>query len=138
GLTREIEKRRLALSEFPAGTPPLAGNFPIRNRVISGLSLGTVIVEATSRSGSLITARTAAEQGREVFAVPGSIFSSGTEGTHRLIQYGAKLVHEPQDIVDELPRHIQLAVSAKPEPPPELLREVLAVFRRDEALHVEA
>ncbi|HWS72306.1 MAG TPA: DNA-processing protein DprA [Thermoanaerobaculia bacterium] len=137
-LFRRIEREGLLLTELAPSSPPLAANFPIRNRIISGLTLGTVIVEATSRSGSLITARTAAEQGREVFAVPGSIFSSGTEGTHRLIQYGAKLVHEPQDVIDELPRHIRLAVSPPPAPPPELLREVLEVFRRDEALHIEA
>ena len=136
-LARDIAGQGLIITEFPPGTPPLAMNFPIRNRVISGISLGTVIVEATSRSGSLITARTAAEQGREVFAVPGSIFAAGTEGTHRLIQYGAKLVHDADDILQELPGGLQLPsnqAAAEPEPP---LKEVLAAFTREEAMHID-
>lgn len=135
-LFRRIESEGLIISEFPPGTPPLPENFPMRNRVISGLCAGTIIVEATSRSGSLITARMAAEQGREVFAVPGSIFSKGTEGTHRLIQYGAKLVHDADDVFDELPgewkrKHEE---AQEPESP---LREVLVVLSRDEATHVD-
>ena len=85
-LYRRIAEEGLVITEFPPETPPRPEHFPIRNRVISGVSWGTVIVEATSRSGSLITARMAAEQNREVFAVPGSIFSAGSEGTHRLVQ----------------------------------------------------
>ncbi|MEO8216691.1 MAG: DNA-processing protein DprA [Acidobacteriota bacterium] len=107
-----ISESGLLVTEFPHGTPPRAMNFPVRNRIISGLALGTVIVEANGRSGSLITARMAAEQGREVFAVPGSIFNTGCEGTHRLIQYGAKLVHDVDDIFDELPQ-IRPAISRK-------------------------
>jgi len=136
-LYRRIAEHGLLLSEFAPGTPPLALNFPIRNRVISGLTLGTVIVEATSRSGSLITARTAAEQGREVFAVPGSIFSAGSEGTHRLIQYGAKLVHDIDDVLDELPIALRAARTEKPVEPESPLREVLALLTRDEATGVE-
>ncbi|MBV9496875.1 MAG: DNA-protecting protein DprA, partial [Acidobacteria bacterium] len=115
---RKLYKRvGLLLTELAPGTPPMAMNFPIRNRIISGITLGTVVVEATIRSGSLITARMAAEQNREVFAVPGSIFSAGSEGTHRLIQYGAKLVHDAQDVLDEL--HMNLTIPASPhEPPP--------------------
>jgi DNA processing protein len=136
-LHRDITGRGLVVSEFPPGTPPKPENFPMRNRVISGLTLGTVIVEATSRSGSLITARMAAEQGREVFAVPGSIFSAGSEGSHRLLQYGAKLVHDAADILDELPGDLRLTqtrAEAEPESP---LREVLAALSRDEASHVD-
>lgn len=136
-LFRRICDQGLVLSEFAPGTPPLPEHFPIRNRVISGLSLGTVIVEATSRSGSLITARMAAEQGREVFAVPGSIFSGGSEGTHRLIQYGAKLVHDIDDVLEELPGNLR----SKREPvaePDSPLREVLAVLSREEATHIDS
>jgi DNA processing protein len=134
-----IEKRGLILTEFPPGTPPFRYNFPVRNRIISGLTLGTVIIEANGRSGSLITARTAAEQNREVFCVPGSIFSAGSEGTHRLIQCGAKLVHETNDILDELESKVgKLRVpAATPAEPPSPLREVLEVFRRDNGTHID-
>src|SRR6266540_3063568 len=136
-LFRAIEERGLILTEFPPGMPPLSANFPIRNRIISGLANATVIVEATGRSGSLITARTAAEQGRDVFAVPGTIFSPGSEGPNRLIQYGAKLVHDVNDILEELPGKPR--VCGLPEIAPDSpLREFLEVFSRDEATHIDA
>jgi len=113
GLDRVYPKRHLALahrivgdglivSEFSLGTPPLAGNFPQRNRIIAGLTRGTLVVEAALQSGSLITARLASEAGRDVFAVPGSIHSPQSRGCHLLIKQGAKLVENVQDILEEL------------------------------------
>ncbi len=101
-LAGHVMEHGALISEFPMGTRPESRNFPRRNRLISGLSLGVLVVEAPERSGALITAETAAEQGRDVFAVPGSIYNAMSAGTNRLIQDGAKLVSTIDDILDEL------------------------------------
>lgn len=101
-LAREIMEQGALLSEYPLGIKPRAENFPLRNRIMSGLSLGVLVIEAGERSGALITAHQAVEQNREVFAVPGSIFSPASQGTNRLIQEGAKLVRNHLDVLEEL------------------------------------
>lgn len=119
-LARRIAQRGLIISEFPIGTPPLAPNFPRRNRLIAGIGQATLVVEAALQSGSLITARLAVEQGKDVFAIPGSIHSAQSRGCHALIRQGAKLVESAQDVLEELGSvtgTVPLA-SAQPEGPP--------------------
>lgn len=121
-LAEKIETSGALVSEFPMAARPKPRNFPRRNRIISGLTFGTVVVEASNRSGALITARLAAEQNREVFAVPGEIFSELSTGTHKLINDGAKLINTVDDLLNELPPYVlnQIQSQTSPSPVPDV------------------
>ena len=141
-MAENIAQNGAIISEFPFGTPPEAAHFPSRNRIISGLSLGTVIIEASFRSGSLITARLALEQGREVFAVPGNVDSPWSKGTNRLIREGAKLIMDPEDIIEEvLPQYERPSrpEDRKPSEPIELTPESQKILDLIEAnpVHID-
>ena len=137
-LRLEIEEKGLLVSEFAPGTPPRPANFPIRNRVISGCCLATIVIEAGPRSGSLITARMALEQGREVFAIPGSIFAENSAGPHRLIQSGAKLLQSVEDFWEEFPEIVKREIAApgtlQCEEP---LRTLLELLNFDCGVHID-
>jgi DNA processing protein len=118
GLARQVTGAGGAVSQFPMGTPPLPQHFPVRNRVIAGLTLGTVVVEAAERSGALITARLAAEMGREVYAVPGNVSSPVSQGTNDLLRDGASFARSWEDVVAELAPVWRAAVKPGPAPVP--------------------
>ncbi len=113
-LAQRIRANGALVTEAEPGTLPLPGYFPVRNRIISGLSLGVVVVEAAARSGALVTARMALEQGREVFCVPGSIDNPLAAGAHRLLKDGAKLVETVEDVLDEFPELARVRAQARP------------------------
>lgn len=149
-LAEEIQERGALITEFPLQTPPLPQNFPFRNRIISGVSLGVMVVEGAERSGSLITARLAYEQGREVFAVPGNITSSKSFGPNYLIKDGAKLVQTWRDVIEEFPLEIkaQILAGEKSDAEPTQLsmdeialtdseKAVLAKISFDEPIHFD-
>jgi DNA processing protein len=142
-LYQRIRAQGAVVSELPMGTRPLAFNFPARNRLISGLSIGVVVVEATEKSGSLITAASALEQGREIFAVPGQAGASRSRGPHQLIRQGAKLVESVDDIIEEIAPQLRRrgqsqAQAARPLPPNAAI-EVRAIFDllQDRPLHID-
>jgi len=158
-LATEIAEKGLIVSEFPMGAPAYPQNFPIRNRIISGLSLGVLVVEGAQYSGSSITARMALDQGREVFAVPGSIISKMSWGPNLLIKQGAKLVQDWNDVVVELPPEARRELVARsqgrlfgekgetepasdasniPEPSNPASRKVLSLLQVDTAIHIDA
>jgi DNA processing protein len=149
-LAARIVEQGALITEFPLATPPVSQNFPFRNRVISGLALGVLVVEGAERSGSLITARLAYEQGRDVFAVPGNITSAKSFGPNYLIKDGAKLVHTWRDVVEELPTEIKATilsaergesrikqVTMEELPLSDSERKVLKMLSTDDAVHID-
>jgi DNA processing protein len=148
-LAAEIVRHGALVSQFPPGTPPTPWNFPIRNAVIAGLSLGVVVVEAAEKSGALITARLAADLGREVFAIPGRITDAVSRGAHGLLQDGAKLVQQWTDVVQELPEAWRWLVSARTAGPGDpnrpaspgdengRIEQVMRLLRPDESQHID-
>ena len=139
-LAAAIVEQGALISEFPPGTPPDGRNFPVRNRTISGLSLGVVVVEAPQSSGALLTADLAAEQGRDVFAVPGNVTAKTSQGVNRLIQAGAKLVIDANDILDELNltrSTVETRTQVRRIAPADAAEAALLALLTDEPLHID-
>lgn len=140
-LAARISEQGAVVSEFPLGTQPNRENFPVRNRVISGLSYAVVVVEASDKSGSLITARMAAEQGREVLAVPGSIFNDSSKGCNALIKDGAALTQSWKDVLAVLPRHVAAKIQYEEKQEPDLTEEekkIIDLLSYEQPRHVDA
>ena len=139
-MARQIVRGQGAIvTDYPLGTEPESKNFPPRNRIISGLALGVVVVEAGERSGALITAQFAVEQGRDVFAVPGNVNSRASQGTNRLIQQGAKLICEVDDVLEELNLRMVFEHTAVQQALPETVEEAaLFAHLSSEPVHVDA
>jgi len=137
-LAQEIVKQGVLFSEYPPGTPALPFHFPCRNRIMAGLSLGVLVIEAAEKSGALITAQFALEENREVFAVPGSIFSSQSVGSNRLIKQGAKLVTDIEDILEELNLEKRIETKRIEEIVPESAEEkIILSFLSDEPIQLD-
>jgi DNA processing protein len=141
-LAKKISETGAVISEFPLGTAPNRDNFPVRNRIISGLSRLVIVVEASDKSGSLITARMAAEQGREVLAVPGSIFNEQSRGCNSLIKDGAALIRNAEDVIAELPREIAARLVAqektsREEHLTEIEKNIIRLLSFDQPSHVD-
>lgn len=141
-LADKVAENGAVISEFPLGTPPNRENFPVRNRIISGLSSAVVVIEASSKSGSLITARMAAEQGREVLAVPGSIFNESSQGCHSLIKDGAALVQSWTDVVAALPTAVSKSLTLKETPAfdqdlTKVEKDVICLLSFDQPKHMD-
>lgn len=140
GLMEKLSASGCVISEFPPGTPPLSGNFPRRNRIISGLSLGVIVAEAAPGSGALITARYALEQGREVFAVPGNINSSASGGANELIKQGARVLMKTEDVIEELAPVLRGFIKSreKVRPPVTDEEKTLCDIMTTEPIHIDA